>query len=86
MGATPLVLAQAAPGDPSRVGDLRNHLREARRAMDETRAVAITRDAERVESATRKFQAAYQPIRAAAAAVAGATTAPTTSPTTKPAP
>jgi hypothetical protein len=78
MGATPLVLAQSAPGDPSRVGDLRNHLREARRAMDETRAVAASRDPERVESAARKFQAAYQPIRAAAAA--------TTAPTTKPAP
>jgi hypothetical protein len=70
IGAAPLVLASTSPGDASRVGELRNDLREARRAMDETRAAAFTRDAARVAAGMQTFEAAYQPIRAAAAAAA----------------
>jgi hypothetical protein len=73
LSAAPFVLASATSGEPSRAVEFRNSLREARQCIDDARAAAFTHDAARLESGIRKFEAAYQPIRAAAAAEAATT-------------
>jgi hypothetical protein len=74
MGAAAPILASTP--DPSRVDELRDRLRAARESMRDARTAAFSHDAARLEAATQKFEAAYQPIRAAAATSA-ATTRPT---------